>query len=142
MSNRSIFSSKAGRILQVVLNLLLAVPAVGLGAITLISPDVPAEALAENAIVGLAMLATAAILVFDMFRPFSGGVLLIIWSLIFAAIFNGFHLSEYVFESRQTGYQTFWSGVTLMLVILGLLSLVRARFGRDETKPDLSSHDS
>jgi len=133
MGNPSAILPKVGRIFQIVLNFLLAVPAMGLGALTLYSPDAPAGALAENAVVGIALLGTAVILIFDVYRPFSGGVLLIVWAIAFAAIFNGFHLSEYVFTTRQVGYHTCWSGVTLILVLLGLFSLARAKFDRNES---------
>ena len=117
--------------MKIVLNLLLAIPALGLGVMTLFSPYVPAGALSENAIAGIALLGTAAILFFDLYKPFLGGVLLISWAVVFAAVFNGFHLSEYIFSTRQVGYQTFWSGITVLLLVLGLFSLVRAKFGQN-----------
>lgn len=122
------------RIVHIILNLLLAVPSIGIGAMTLISPDVPAEALTENAIVGVALLATAAVLIYDVFRPFSGGLLLLVWAVAFAILFNGFHLSEALLKSREVGYSPFWSGTTGLLIVLGLLSVVRARIGRDVSR--------
>lgn len=121
--------ARVGRVLQIGLNLLLAVPALGLGAMTLFSPDVPAGALLENVIVGIALLATSAILVFDIYRPITGGVLLIVWAVAFAFIFNGFHLSDYMFPTRQVGFHVFWSYMTSVLLMLGILSLLRDRPG-------------
>ena len=88
MSDRRTSLSKAGRILKIVLNLLLAIPALGLGVMTLFSPYVPAGALSENAIAGIALLGTAAILFFDLYKPFLGGVLLIAWAVGFSMDFT------------------------------------------------------
>ncbi len=127
MSSQNNTQSTVLRIAQLILNLLLAVPSVAIGAVTLISPDVPAEALVENTIVGVALLATGALLTYGLFRPFSGGLLLLVWAVAFADVFNGFHLSETLFKSREVAYNSFWSGVSGFLMVLGLLAVVRAR---------------
>ena len=124
------------RIVQIALNLLVAVPAIGMGAITLVSPNVPPEAVTENAIVGVVLIATAAVLVFDMFRPLYGGVLLLAWAIVFGVTFNGFHLSELLLISRPIGYQPLWSAITTLVAVLGVFSILRAKFpGTGKNQP-------
>jgi hypothetical protein len=118
------------RAAQIILNLLLAIPLCVIGAIHLFSPDVPAEASVEGTIVVTTLLLTAVILVYAIFRPFSGGLLILLCALAFAIVLNGFHASEYLLKARTVGYHPLWSGLTVLLAALGLFSLVRARSGK------------
>jgi len=127
MNDRTTTLNSGLRIAQMMLNVLLAVVFIWLGATSLVSPSVPAEVAVENTMVGVALLATAAVLIYDVFRAFSGGVLLLVWAVVFSSVFNGFHLSEALMRSRPVGYHPFWSAVTALLLALGLMSLWRAR---------------
>jgi hypothetical protein len=109
------------------LNVLVAVPLMGLGALTLISPDVPPEALTENTYVGLTLLIASLVLFYDLFRPISGGLLILVLVLPFSIMFNAFHASELLMKSRVVGYDSFWTVAAIVLVILAGLSIVRGR---------------
>jgi len=137
MSSQARQPGEGFRTTLIVLNLVVALPAIGLGLITLISPDVPAAAAAENTAVGAGLLATAVFLIYALFRPFSGGMLLLVWAVAFAALMNGFHLSEILFDARRVGYSSFWSAFALLLAVLGVLSIVLAR--RSQTVVDVRS---
>jgi hypothetical protein len=49
------------------------------GVANLISPDVPSSYLAENIIVCAMLILTAAVMIYTLFRPYSGGFFLCIW---------------------------------------------------------------
>lgn len=127
MTDQKATLSSRLRIAQIVLNVLLAAPFLWLGITNLLSPNVPVETGTENTIVGAALLATAALLIYDVFKVFSGGVLLLVWAVGFSAVFNAFHASEALMQWRPVGYHPFWSALTVLLVALGLLSLWRAK---------------
>ena len=78
-----------------------------LGVVSLISPDVPERALAENTLVGAMLILTAAVLIYALFRPYSGGFFLCICAVPFGFIFNAFHLSNALYPSRDVGYAHF-----------------------------------
>ncbi len=111
---------------QLVLNILLAVPVFLLGILTLFSPEGPGNALLENILVSTGLFGTTALLIYDIYRPFSGGLFLLIGAPAFAVLFNGFHLSKILLESRHVGYSPFWSAISVGIAGLGVLSLVRA----------------
>jgi len=101
-----------------------------LGVFTLIWPDVPDEALVENAFVGATLVLTAAVLIYTFFRPFSGGFVLCICVVPFAFIFNAFHISNVLYPSRAVGYAPFYSYLTGLILVLGVLSVIRGRLSR------------
>ena len=101
-----------------------------LGVVNLISPDVPERALAENTLVCAMLILTAAVLIYALFRPYSGGFFLCICAVPFGFIFNAFHLSNALYPSRQTGYAPFWSAITGLVLLLGVLSVIRCRLSR------------
>jgi hypothetical protein len=106
------------------------------GVANLISPDVPEDALAENTRVCAMFILTAAVLIYALFRPYSGGFLLCICALPFAFIFNAFHLSNVLYPSREVGYAPFFSAITGLLLLLGVLSVIRGRLSRRTASKD------
>ena len=101
-----------------------------LGVVNLISPDVPEAALAENTLVCATLILTAALLIYALFRPYSGGFFLCICALPFGFIFNAFHLSDALYPSRAVGYSPFLSAITGLVLLLGVLSVIRGRLSR------------
>jgi len=107
-----------------------------LGVVNLISPDVPERALAENTLVGAMLILTAALLIYALFRPYSGGFFLCICAVPFGFIFNAFHLSDALYPSREVGYAPFWSAITGLVLLLGVLSVIRSRLSRRTASED------
>ena len=101
-----------------------------LGVVNLISPNVPEKALAENTLVGAMLILTAAVLIYVLFRPYSGGFFLCICAVPFGFIFNAFHLSNILYPSREAGYHHFFSAITGLVLLLGVLSVIRSRLSR------------
>lgn len=101
-----------------------------LGVVNLISPDVPERALTENTLVGAMLILTAVVLIYALFRPYSGGFFLCICAVPFGFIFNAFHLSDALYPSRAVGYAHFWSAITSLVLLLGVLSVIRSRLSR------------
>ena len=107
-----------------------------LGVVSLISPDVPENALAENTLVGAMLILTAAVLIYALFRPYSGGFFLCICAVPFGFIFNAFHLSNALYPSREAGYHPFFSAVAGLVLLLGVLSVIRGRLSRRTASED------
>lgn len=107
-----------------------------LGAFALIWPDVPEEALTENAFVGGILILNAAALIFALFRPYSGGFFVFFCAVPFAFIFNAFHLSKTLYPSRAVGYAPFYSVITSLIIVLGVLSVVRGSLSRAAASED------
>lgn len=101
-----------------------------LGVVNLISPDVPERALAENTLVGAMLILTAVVMIYALFRPYSGGFFLCICAVPFGFVFNAFHLSDALYPSREVGYAPFWSAITGLVLLLGVLSVIRSRLSR------------
>lgn len=101
-----------------------------LGVVSLISPDVPERALAENTLAGAMLILTAAVLIYALFRPYSGGFFLFICAVPFGFFFNAFHLSNALYPSRDAGYSHFFSAITGLILLLGVLSVIRGRLSR------------
>ena len=106
------------------------------GVVTLVSPDVPENALAENTVVGAMLILTAAVLIYALLRPYSGGFFLCICAVPFALIFNAFHLSNVLYPSRDVGYAHFFSAITSLILLLGVLSVIRSRLSRGTASED------
>ena len=128
------FPQKRGYTLLFVITIipavLLATFFLFIGVVNLISPDVSEEALAENTLVSAMLILTAAVLIYALFRPYSGGFFLCICAVPFGFIFNAFHLSDALYPSRATGYAPFWSAITGLVLLLGVLSVIRGRLSR------------
>ena len=107
-----------------------------LGVVNLISPDVPERALAENTLVGAMLILTAVVLIYALFRPYSGGFFLCICAVPFGFIFNAFHLSDALYPSREVGYAPFWSAITGLVLLVGVLSVIRGRLSRRTASED------
>ena len=101
-----------------------------IGVVNLVHPDVPKSALAENTLVCVMSILTAVVMIYALFRPYSGGFCLCIWTVPLAFIFNAFHLSNALHPARQTGYADFWSAVAVLILLLGVLSVIRGRLSR------------
>ena len=106
------------------------------GVANLISPDVPSSYLAENTLVCAMLILTAAVLIYALFRPYSGGFFLCICAVPFALIFNAFHLSNVLYPSRDVGYAHFFSAITGLVLLLGVLSVIRGRLSRETALED------
>ena len=117
-------------VITIILAVLLVSLFLFLGVVNLISPDVPERALAENTLVSAMLILTAAVLIYALFRPYSGGFLLCICAVPFGFIFNAFHLSDALYPSRAVGYAAFWSAITVLVLLLGVLSVIRSRLSR------------
>jgi hypothetical protein len=100
------------------------------GVVSLIGPEVPERALAENTLVSAMLILTAVVLIYALFRPYSGGFFLCICAVPFGFIFNAFHLSDALYPSREVGYAPFWSAITGLVLLLGVLSVIRSRLSR------------
>jgi len=100
------------------------------GVANLISPDVPSSYLAENTLVCAMLILTAAVMINTIFRPYSGGFFLCICVLPFGFIFNAFHISDALYPSRATGYAPLWSAITVLVLLLGVMSVIRGRLSR------------
>ena len=107
-----------------------------LGTVNLISPDVPERALAQNTLVCAMLILTAAVLIYALFRPYSGGFFLCICAVPFGFIFNAFHLSNALYPSRDVGYAHFFSAITGLVLLLGVLSVIRGRLSRATASED------
>jgi hypothetical protein len=117
-------------VITIIPAVLLACLFLFLGAVNLISPDVPERALTENTLVGAMLILTAVALIYALFRPYSGGFFLCICAVPFGFIFNAFHLSDALYPSREVGYAPFWSAITGLVLLLGVLSVIRSRLSR------------
>jgi len=101
-----------------------------LAVVHIISPDVPEEATGEGTFVLAMLILTAAVLIFALFRPYFGGFFLCICAVPFGFIFNAFHLSNILYPSRAVGYHHFFSAITGLILLLGVLSVIRGRLFR------------
>jgi hypothetical protein len=117
-------------IITIIPGVLLAALFLFVGIVGLIHPDVPSSALADNTRVCATLILTAAFLIYAFFRPYSGGFFLCIWAVPFGFIFNAFHLSNALYPSREIGYHHFWSAITGLVLLLGVLSVIRGRLSR------------
>ena len=117
-------------VITIILAVLLVSLFLFLGVVNLISPDVPERALAENTLVSAMLILTAAVLIYALFRPYSGGFFLCICAVPFGFIFNAFHLSDVLYPSRRIGYDHFWSVITGLFLLLGVLFVIRGRLSR------------
>lgn len=123
-------------VITIILAVLLVSLFLFLGVVNLISPDVPERALAENTLVSAMLILTAAVLIYALFRPYSGGFLLCICAVPFGFIFNAFHLSDALYPSRAVGYAPFWSAITGLVLLVGVLSVIRGRLSRRTASED------
>ena len=123
-------------VITIILAVLLVSLFLFLGVVNLISPDVPERALAENTLVGAMLILTAVVLIYALFRPYSGGYFLCICAVPFGFIFNAFHLSDALHPSREVGYAPFWSAITGLVLLVGVLSVIRGRLSRRTASED------
>jgi hypothetical protein len=102
------------------------------GAHSLINPFVPEELLAENAVVCVVLILTAAGLVYALFRPYSGGLLLCIWAVPFGFVLHAFRLSLFraLYPSWRVGYDPILAAVAGLVLLLGVLFVIRGRLAR------------
>jgi len=130
------YSLLALAVITIIPAVLLASFFLFLGVVNLISPDVPERALGENTLVCAILILTAAVLIYALFRPYSGGFFLCIYAVPFGFVFNAFHLSDALYPSRETGYAPFWSAITGLVLLLGVLSVIRGRLSRRTVSED------
>jgi len=96
------------------------------------NPFVPEELLAENTLVCAVLVLTAAVLVYALFRPRSGGFLLCIWAVPFGFILYAFRLSIFsaLYPSWEVGYHPVFAAITGLFLLLGVLFVIRGRLSR------------
>ncbi len=122
-------------VITLIPSVLMALLFLFVGVSELVGPHVPESALPENTVVCVILILTAVGLIWALLRPFSGGVFLCISALPFGFTFNAFHLSEALYPSRPVGYTHFWSALTGLVLLLGVLALLRARDSRRPFRP-------
>ncbi len=105
------------------------------GVNSLVNPFVPQELLAENILVCAVLILTAVLLIYALFRPYSGGLLLCIWAVPFGFVLYVFRLSisSALYPSRQAGYHPIFAAITGLVLLLGLLFVMRGRLSRRAT---------
>jgi len=105
------------------------------GVHSLLNPFVPQELLAENTLVCAALILTAAVLIYALFRPYSGGFLLCIWAVPFGFILHAFRLSLFsaLYPSMEVGYHPIFAAIAGLVLLLGLLFVIRGRLSRRPT---------
>ena len=108
------------------LNVLLAIVFLFVGVVNLLSPDVSSDALGENTRVCATLILTAAILIYAIFRPFSGGFLLCICAVLIGVIFQ---------------FHPIFNAVAGFVLLMGVLSIIRGRRSRrtDSEVPEQTS---
>ena len=92
-----------------------------LGVVNLISPDVPSSALGQNTRVCATLILTAAVLIYALFRPYSGGFFLCICAVLFGFVFH---------------FHPFWVAVAGLVLLIGVLSVIRGRLSRRTASED------
>jgi hypothetical protein len=117
-------------ILMLIVEVVLAFFFLFIGVAAFVSPNVPMEALTENILVGSILILCAAVLIYAFFRPYWGGLFLCICAVPFGFIFNAFHVSHALYPSREVGYHPFWSAMTGLILLVGVLSVIRGRLRR------------
>ena len=105
------------------------------GVHSLLNPFVPQELLAENTLVCAVLILTAAVLIYALFRPYSGGFLLCIWAVPFGFILHAFRLSLFsaLYPSMEVGYHPIFAAIAGLVLLLGLLFVIRGRLSRRPT---------
>ena len=130
----------AHRRLHTLLLVITIIPAVGLASVflfwgidSLVNPFVPQELLAQNTLVCAVLILTAAILIYALFRPYRGGLLLCIWAVPLGFVLYAFRLSIFraLYPSWEAaGYAPIFAAISGLVVLLGLLFVYRGRLSR------------
>lgn len=76
--------------MRIVAGLLLALFLLLFGLGNLIYPDVPESFIAQNTRICIVMIVTGLVMVYALFQPYSGGLLLIACSVGMGIVFRGF----------------------------------------------------
>ena len=107
------------------------------GVHSLLYPFVPQELLAQSALVSAVLVLTAAILVYALFRPLSGGYLLCIWAAPFGWILYAFRGSIFgaLYPSWKVGVHPVFPAISALHLLLGVLFVLRGRLSRPRTSP-------
>ena len=125
--------------LHTLLLVISAIPAVLLASVflfwgvhSLLNPFVPQELLAENTLVCAALILTAAVLVYALFRPYWGGLFLCIWAVPFGLTLHAFRfsISNALYPSMEVGYHPVFAAISGLILLLGVLFVIRGRLSR------------
>jgi len=108
-------------VITIIPGVLLASAFLFLGVVNLISPDVPSSALGQNTRVCATLILTATVLIYALFRPYSGGFVLCICAVVFGFIFH---------------FHPFWVAVAGLVLLIGVLSVIRGRLSRRTASED------
>jgi hypothetical protein len=102
------------------------------GVHSLLNPFVPEQLLAENTLVCAVLILTAAVLIYALFRPYWGGLLLCIWAVPFGFILYAFRLSIWraLYPSWEAGYHPIFAAISGLVLLLGVLFVIRGRLSR------------
>ena len=133
------FPRKRPHILLLVITVIAAVLLASVflfwGVHSLFNPFVLEELLAENTLVCAVLILTAAVLIYALFRPYSGGFLLCIWAVPFGFMLHAFRLSLFsaLYPSMEVGYHPIFAAIAGLVLLLGLLFVIRGRLSRRPT---------
>ena len=127
--------------LDTLLLVITVIPAVLLASVflfwgvhSLLYPFVPEELLVENALFCAVLVLTAAMLVYALFRPGSGGYLLCIWAVplgfTFYALRRSIWSALYPSWKWEVGYHPVYAAITGLFLLLGVLFVLRGRLSR------------
>jgi len=103
--------SRVLSVITIVLGVLMASFLLLFGVANLIKPDVPYSYLDQNTRVCVMFILTGLVIIYAILRPYSGGILLCIFALIFFIII-------------------IVNPVAVPVILIGILSIIRGRFNR------------
>ena len=98
-------------VITIVLGVLMASFLLLFGVANLINPDVPESYLDQNTRVCVMFILTGLVIIYAIFRPYSGGILLCICALVFFII-------------------VIINPVAVPIILLGVLSIIRGRLNQ------------
>lgn len=104
-------TSRVLSVITIVLGVLMASFLLLFGVANLIKPDVPYSYLDQNSRVCVMFILTGLVIIYAILRPYSGGILLCIFALIFFIII-------------------IVNPVAVPVILIGILSIIRGRFNR------------
>ena len=115
------FPSDSKLIIINYLGILLAFFFLLFGIPALIWPDVPDQYLAQNTRNSLTLILTAVVLIYTLFRPYSGGIILCISAILISYVFS---------------FHPIWITFGAIVLLIGVLSIIRSRLSQRKALED------
>lgn len=103
--------SRVFNIITIILGVLMATFLLLFGVANLINPDVPESYLEQNTRVCVMFILTGLVIIYAIFRPYSGGIILFICALVFFVIIIN-------------------NPVSIPVILVGILSIIRGYLNR------------